>query len=78
MLTPDLVTFTRSTAALNAAMLPQWQYLHAATFEIADRDGILANAWIDHPQFDPFIGQRIDRFPSRTGVCLSYGSVSQD
>ena len=56
LLTPGLVTFTRNTAALSAAMLSQWQYLHAATFEIADRDGILANAWFDHPKSDPFIG----------------------
>ena len=37
-------------------MLPQWQYLHAATFVITDRDGTLADAWIDHPEFDPFLG----------------------
>jgi hypothetical protein len=56
LLTPGLVTFTRSTAALTPSMLPQWQYLHAATFVISDRDGTLADAWIDHPASDPFLG----------------------
>jgi len=56
LLTPALVTFTRNVAALNPSMLPQWQYLHAATFVITDRDGTLADAWIDHPEFDPFLG----------------------
>ena len=40
-------------AALNAATLPQWQYLHGATFTITDREGILADIWIDHPERDP-------------------------
>jgi len=51
-----LVTFTRHVAALNQALLPQWQYLHGATFVIDDRDGALADAWIDHPELDPFLG----------------------
>ena len=54
--TPALVTFTQRAAALNPSSLPQWQYLHAATFAISDRDGTLAQAWIDHPEFDPFVG----------------------
>ena len=53
---PALVTFTRHNAALNSSMLPQWQYLHAATYTISDSDGILADAWIDHPASDPFLG----------------------
>jgi Protein of unknown function (DUF1565) len=53
---PALVTFTRNQAALNTSMLSQWQYLHAATFTIADSDGALADAWIDHPTSDPFVG----------------------
>jgi len=56
LLTPGLVTFTRQQAALTPAMLPQWQYLHAATFVISDRDGTLAGTWIDHPASDPFLG----------------------
>jgi photosystem II stability/assembly factor-like uncharacterized protein len=56
LLTSGLVTFTRNTAALTPAMLPQWQYLHGATFTIEDEDGVLANAWIDHPATDPFLG----------------------
>ena len=56
LLTPGLVTFTRSLAALTPAMLPQWQYLHGATFTISDHEGILAGAWIDHPDADPFLG----------------------
>ena len=56
LLTPGLLTFTRNTAALTPSMLPQWQYLHAATFVISDRDGTLADAWIDHPASDPFLG----------------------
>jgi hypothetical protein len=56
LLTPALVTFTRIVAGLNQALLPQWQYLHDATFVISDPDGALAEAWIDHPELDPFLG----------------------
>jgi hypothetical protein len=56
LLTPGLVTFTRNAAALTPSMLPQWQYLHATTFMISDGDGTLADAWIDHPATDPFVG----------------------
>jgi hypothetical protein len=54
--TDSLITFTRSTAALNTAQLPQWQFLHGATFEITDPDGTMAGAWIDHPTADPYLG----------------------
>ena len=37
-------------------MAGQWQYLHAATFVISDRDRTLADARIDHPASDPFLG----------------------
>jgi hypothetical protein len=53
---PALVTFTRNAAALNPSLLPQWQYLHGATFRINDRDGTLQGALIDHPTTDPFTG----------------------
>ena len=56
LVTPALITLTRNLAALNPSMLPQFQYLHDATFVISDRDGTLENAWIDHPATDPFIG----------------------
>ena len=56
LLTPALVTFTRNTAALNPALLAQWQYLHSATFTITDRERMLAGAWIDHPERDPVVG----------------------
>jgi hypothetical protein len=56
LLTPALITFTRSLAALTPALLPQFQYLHGATFTISDIDGVLAGAWIDHPDTDPFLG----------------------
>jgi hypothetical protein len=36
--------------------LDLWQYLHSATFEITDMDGTLADALIDHPDLDPFVG----------------------
>lgn len=51
-----LVTLTRSMAALNPAVLGQWQYLHGATYTISDPNGALADAWIDHPETDPFLG----------------------
>jgi hypothetical protein len=69
-------TFTRNTAALNPAMLPQWQYLHGATFVIADRDGTLANAWIDHPESDPFLGPCAgNATPESLGNVLIYNGV---
>jgi len=56
LLTSGLVTFTRNMAALNPSLLAQWQYLHGATYTISDHDGMLAGAWIDHPETDPFSG----------------------
>jgi hypothetical protein len=55
-LTPALITFTRSTGALDPSTLPLWQYLHGATYTIADPENILAGALIDHPDTDPFVG----------------------
>ena len=56
LLTPSLVTFTRSFAALNATLIPQFQYLLDSTFTIWDPELVLAGAWIDHPAADPFVG----------------------
>jgi len=56
ILTPALVTFTRSLAALTPSMLSLYQYLHGATFTIEDQDGLLADAWIDNPETDSVLG----------------------
>jgi len=56
VLAPALMTFTRNTAALAPGTMSQWQYLHGAAFTITDPDGTLADAWIDHPERDPFLG----------------------
>lgn len=56
LVTNSLITFTRSTTALNPAQLPQWQYLHGATFDLSDPDGTLKDARIDNPATDPHIG----------------------
>jgi hypothetical protein len=56
LLTPAVVTFTRNTAALTPSTLPEWQYLHGATYTIDDQDEVLASAWIDHPATDPILG----------------------
>lgn len=53
---PALITFTRNQAALHQFPFDLWQYLHSATFDITDNDGTLADAVIDHPEFDPFVG----------------------
>lgn len=53
---PALITFTRNQAALHQFPLDFWQYLHSAIYEITDEDGTLANALIDHPELDPFVG----------------------
>jgi hypothetical protein len=53
---PALITFTRNQAALHQFPFNLWQYLHSATFEITDKDGTLADAVIDHPELDPFVG----------------------
>lgn len=53
---PVLITFTRNQAALGQFPLDLWQYLHSATYDITDPDGTLADAVIDHPEVDPFIG----------------------
>jgi hypothetical protein len=76
VLTQALVTFTRNQAALDQALLPQWQYLHEATFTIDDRDGTLASAWIDHPPTDPFLGPCLyDATRELLGNTLSYNGV---
>ena len=56
LLAPALVTFTRNSAATVPGTLPQWQYLHGAAFTITDPDRTLADAWIDNPERDPFLG----------------------
>lgn len=56
LLTPALVTFTRSLAALNSSLLSQYQYLHDSRFTISDPKSDLAGMWIDHPAADPFVG----------------------
>jgi len=53
---PALITFTRNQAALHQVPLDVWQYLHSAIYNINDDDGTLADAWIDHPELDPFVG----------------------
>jgi hypothetical protein len=53
---PSLITFTRNQAALHQFPLDLWQYLHSAIYDITDEDGTLADALIDHPEFDPFVG----------------------
>ena len=53
---PALITFTRNQAALRQFPLDLWQYHHSATFDITDQDGTLADAVIDHPELDPFVG----------------------
>jgi hypothetical protein len=76
-LTPALVTFTRNTAALNPSTLPQWQYLHGATFTITDPENVFAGARIDHPETDPFLGPCPgDAIHEQLGNVLRYnGSV---
>jgi hypothetical protein len=53
---PALIAFTRNQAALHQFPLDLWQYLHSATYNITDPDGTLADALIDHPAVDPFVG----------------------
>lgn len=53
---PSVITFTRNQAALRQVPFEPWQYLHSAAYNITDPDGTLADAVIDHPQFDPFVG----------------------
>jgi hypothetical protein len=53
---PSLITFTRNQAALHQFPFDLWQYLHASTYDITDPDGTLADAVIDNPAVDPFIG----------------------
>ena len=73
---PALVTFTRNAAALNPAMLPQWQYLHGATFTITDPQGALADARLDHPEHDPFLGPCAGDSANETlGNTLRYNGV---
>lgn len=74
-LTPAVVTFTRNTAALTPSMLPEWQYLHGATFTIEDQDGLLADAWIDHPATDPILSPcAADAADELLGNLLIYNS----
>ena len=81
LVTPALVTSTRSVAALNVSQLPQFQYLHGATFAILDQDESLAGARIDHPAVDPYLGpcpgdstnEPLDNVLTYNGVALPNG-----
>lgn len=53
---PALITFTRSSTALNPGELSAWQYLHHATYTISDPDDSLDGFLLDHPANDPFVG----------------------
>jgi hypothetical protein len=53
---PAVLTFTRNTTALNQTQLAQWQYVHSTLYDITDVDGTLADAVIDHPERDPYVG----------------------
>ena len=50
---PALITFTRSSTALNAAQRSQYKYLHNSTFRVSDPDGSLAGYQLDHRNNDP-------------------------
>lgn len=57
---PALVSFTRSTAAIDQRQLnpvpapgSSHKYLQDATYQIVDRDGALAGYRLDHPGYDP-------------------------
>ena len=57
-------------------MLPRWQYLHGATISVTDPDGELANAWIDDPAFDPFVGPCPgDATQESLGNVLTYNDI---
>jgi len=56
LLRSSLITFTRQQVALGRQPLAEYQYLHGATFTIEDHNGILLDAWIDHPERDPYLG----------------------
>jgi hypothetical protein len=81
VLAPALVTFTRNTAALAPGTLSQWQYLHGAAFTVTDPEGTLADAWIDHPERDPFLGpcfgdatnELLNNTLTYNGAVLAYG-----
>jgi hypothetical protein len=57
---PSIITFTQLQTTLTVlAGLPNYtafQFLHNTTFDIDDRDGTLADAYILHPATDPFVG----------------------
>ncbi len=50
------ITFTRWPGAQDPESLASWQYLHAAVFTITDRQRVLGDIAIDHPERDPLVG----------------------
>jgi hypothetical protein len=73
---PSLITFTRNQAALHQFPFDLWQYLHSATYDITDPDGTLADAVIDHPEVDPFVGPcPNDATHERLGNTLIYNGT---
>jgi hypothetical protein len=57
---PGLISFTRFSATLTPAQLPQWQYLHQADFTIVDPQEELAGSIVDNPAMDPFVNSYCD------------------
>ncbi len=66
--TPALITFTRSTAALDPSQLNQFKYLHDSTFELTYTDGQLDGYWFDHPFVDLFDGALLNNELTVNGV----------
>ena len=55
----DVASWIRLTGwpgAEDPESLASWQYLHAARFTITDRQRVLGDIAIDHPERDPFVG----------------------
>jgi len=67
--TPALITFTRSTAALNPVQLNPdcpgnatigcFKYLERSLFDIRDATGELDGYWFDHPEIEPIDGRTL-------------------
>lgn len=76
-----LVTFTRSTAALNQSQLnpsatgSSYKYLQSATYRIVDPDGSLAGYRMDHPTTDPVDHRQLDNELWYNGRRVSNGRI---
>lgn len=70
---PALISFTRSTTAIDPRELNVFKYLDESRIVISDPDGDLIGYWFDHPALDPIDGRSLNNTLVINGVAIPNG-----